>query len=145
MELPDEDAEEGLCGKLVVSVCGTRGAASNWKKRHRGALQEDVFNVEKCRTVYCVPPGTRFVFQRARGGGDSTALVDAAQLRWHKGDVTGGIEANVKGVIGPERTDGKSLRLSNTIVQWADSGIRYMGISETRGDHCKIMWYGKCK
>ena len=30
VQLPDEDAEPGMCGKLVKSMYGTRDAAQNW-------------------------------------------------------------------------------------------------------------------
>ena len=35
IELPEEDSEEGMCGKLLKSLYGTRDAAQNWD-RHIG-------------------------------------------------------------------------------------------------------------
>ena len=32
VDLPDEDNEEGMCGKLCKSMYGTRDAAQNWEK-----------------------------------------------------------------------------------------------------------------
>ena len=40
VELPAEDATEGMCGKLQVSLYGTRDAARNWEERYVGAMQE---------------------------------------------------------------------------------------------------------
>ena len=31
VELPPEDAEEGMCGRLLKSMYGTRDAAQNWE------------------------------------------------------------------------------------------------------------------
>ena len=31
VELPEEDMEEGMCGKLLKSMYGTRDAAHNWE------------------------------------------------------------------------------------------------------------------
>ena len=32
VDLPDEDTEEGMCGKLCKRMYGTRDAAQNWEK-----------------------------------------------------------------------------------------------------------------
>ena len=34
VELPEEDYEEGMCGKLNKSMYGTRDAAQNWEVAH---------------------------------------------------------------------------------------------------------------
>ena len=36
VELPEEDYEEGMCGKLVGSMYGTRDAARNWGREYTG-------------------------------------------------------------------------------------------------------------
>ena len=32
--LPEEDAENGMCGKLEMSMYGTRDAAQNWEETY---------------------------------------------------------------------------------------------------------------
>ena len=39
-KLPDEDAEEGMCGKLKKSMCGARDAAKNWENEYQNAMKE---------------------------------------------------------------------------------------------------------
>ena len=34
MELPEEDAEEGMCGMLIRAMYGTRDVAQNWGKHN---------------------------------------------------------------------------------------------------------------
>ena len=38
MELPEEDKEEGMCGRLEKSMYGTRDAAQNWELEHTELL-----------------------------------------------------------------------------------------------------------
>ena len=47
MQPPDEDAAEGMCGKLNVSLYGTRDAARNWGEKYVKALSELGFVVGK--------------------------------------------------------------------------------------------------
>ena len=37
-QLPNEDWEDGMCGRLNVSLYGTRDAASNWENTYSDAL-----------------------------------------------------------------------------------------------------------
>ena len=40
VQLPEEDAEEGMCGRLNKSMYGTRDAAQNWEEHYSQAHQE---------------------------------------------------------------------------------------------------------
>ena len=40
VELPEEDYEEGMCGKLIKSMYGTRDAAHNWEIEYSGFMEE---------------------------------------------------------------------------------------------------------
>jgi len=40
VELPDEDAEPGMCGKLIKSMYGTRDAAQNWGEEYAKFMVE---------------------------------------------------------------------------------------------------------
>ena len=43
IELPEEDYEEGMCGKLVKSMYGTRDAARNWEMEYTGFMRDAGF------------------------------------------------------------------------------------------------------
>ncbi len=43
MELPREDHEEGMCGKLGKAMYGTRGAAQNWEMEYTEMMTEEQF------------------------------------------------------------------------------------------------------
>ena len=47
VQLPEEDAAEGMCGKLNVSLYGTRDAARNWEEKYVEVLSELGFVVGK--------------------------------------------------------------------------------------------------
>ncbi len=38
MALPEEDAEEGMCGRLIKSLYGTRDAPQNWEYEYANFL-----------------------------------------------------------------------------------------------------------
>ena len=38
VKLPEEDAEDGMCGEFVKSMYGTRDAASNWEQEFTDVL-----------------------------------------------------------------------------------------------------------
>ena len=40
VNLPDEDWEEGMCGKLIKSMYGTRDAAHNWEEEYSGFIEK---------------------------------------------------------------------------------------------------------
>ena len=40
VELPEEDYEEGMCGKLVKSMYGARDAAQNWEEEYSNFMEE---------------------------------------------------------------------------------------------------------
>ena len=43
VKLPDEDAEPGMCGRLNVSMYGTRDAAANWEEKYSQHLIDNGF------------------------------------------------------------------------------------------------------
>ena len=47
VQLPEEDAEPGMCWKLVYSLYGTRDVAQNWEKEYSDCLQSMGFIRDK--------------------------------------------------------------------------------------------------
>ena len=45
VELPEEGAEEWMCGMLVRAMYGTRGAAQNWEKAYGEFMVESGFSL----------------------------------------------------------------------------------------------------
>ena len=41
--LPDEDQENGMCGKLIKSMYGTRDGAQNWEGEYGEFMEEERF------------------------------------------------------------------------------------------------------
>jgi len=39
VSLPEEDRQEGMCGRLNTAMYGTRGAAQNWEYEHSQWLE----------------------------------------------------------------------------------------------------------
>ena len=69
MELPEEDAQEGMCGRLNKSMYGTRDAAQHWEEHYSQAHQEIGFEqgmastcvfVHKTRNIVVVIHGDDF-------------------------------------------------------------------------------------
>ena len=62
IKLPEEDAEPGMCGKLQMSMCGTRDAAKNWEAEYQKTMAELGFKYRESNDS-CFPP------RRARHAG----------------------------------------------------------------------------
>merc|ERR1711873_307000 len=52
VKLPEEDAEEGMCGKLLKALYGTRDAAQNWEFEYIEFLRSKGF--EKGKAMPCM-------------------------------------------------------------------------------------------
>ena len=52
IELPGEDAEEGMCGKLDKSMYGTRDAAQNWEETYVEFMESLGFRGEVRRHAF---------------------------------------------------------------------------------------------
>ena len=52
IKLPEEDAEEGMCGKLLKALYGTRDAAQNWEFEYIEFLRSQGF--EKGKATPCM-------------------------------------------------------------------------------------------
>ena len=132
IQLPEEDALDDHCGKLERSMCGTRGAASNWEAEYTQGLVDDgclpgvaspcAFH-HPSRDVKCVVHGDDFTFL-----GTVSALneVDEAMKRRHA--------VKVKGRLGPGPKNVKSTKILHRILEWTPKGcatkqIRGMGRS----------------
>ena len=82
IELPEEDAEPGMCGKLFKSLYGTRDAAENWEEEYIGFMKGVGFEsgVASPCLFYHQDRGIRAVVH----GDDFTLLGHRDDLDWFK-------------------------------------------------------------
>ena len=123
IELPAEDYEEGMCGKLEKSMYGTRDAAQNWEAAYcefmekigfkRGIASPCIFR-HKSRNLRVVVHGDDF-----------TILGWEEDLDWYRNRIQERFEVKLRGRIGRDKEDDKSIRILNRIVTWFPDRIEY--------------------
>lgn len=123
VKLPDEDSADGQCGRLEVSMYGTRDAASNWEEEYTNSLVKFGFNPgvsTPCafynaeRDIKCVVHGDDFTF-----------LGTDDDLSWIQKKMSERYEVKIRGRLGPQAKDDKVIRILNRIVEWGPNGIEY--------------------
>jgi len=123
VELPEEDAEEGMCGWLVKSLYGTRDAAQNWEAEYTEFMMDLGF------TSGVATPCVFFHKERdiraVVHGDDFTLVGPRHSLDWFKGRIEGKFEIKYKGRMGPREEDIKSVRILNRVITWNKHGIEY--------------------
>lgn len=156
IKLPDEDAEEGMRGKLVKSMYVTRDAVYNCEEEYTQLMIKNGFIQGKSNPFLFYHPGKDI--RAVMYGDDFTLLGSDNALHWFREVVDkkpgGHYEISHKGRLGP---DDKCVRLLNRVIEWMHEGIRYeagqrhaevivklLGVSEksplsTPGDR----WYPK--
>jgi hypothetical protein len=131
VSLPDEDLEEGYCGKLNRWLYGMRGAAHGWEKEftHKltcvagfkvGLYAPTVFHHE-LRQLRCVVHGDDFTF-----------IGNSANLAWIADLMSQWYEIKMRGVLGPEPTDVKEIDILNRQVKWDNESITMESRREAR-------------
>ena len=89
VELPDEDYEEGRCGKLAKSMYGARDAARNWEMEYAGFMRETGFEqgvASPCafyhvgRNIRAAIHGDDFTFVRTQKGPGPVQGTDQSQV-----------------------------------------------------------------
>lgn len=123
VELPDEDAEPGKCGRLEQSMYGTRDAAHNWERKCVSWAKSVGFIqgvASPCVFFYTVREISMVVH-----GDDFTVLGYESDLDWVREPISSEFEVKFRGRLGPEAGDMKSIRILNRIVEWKEDGIYY--------------------
>jgi hypothetical protein len=121
VKLPEEDAEEGMCGMLLKSMYGTRDAAQNWECSYVGAMIEMGF--KRGVAIPCLFHNEEWNVRVAVHGDDFTTLGSEEGLNWFQKEVKRKFEVKVRGRIGPGNNDEKEIRLLNRVFEWKDEGI----------------------
>ena len=123
MDLPEQDQQEGMCGKLEKAMYGTRDAAQNWEREYESAFINLGFKQGKSSPCLFHHPDRdiRVVVH----GDDFTFLGDDPSLRWITEELKKVYELKVRAILGPEHSDDKSVRILHRIVSWNEQGIQY--------------------
>ena len=123
VQLPDEDYEEGQCGRLEVSMYGTRDAAANWEAEYTGMLMAEGFapGLATPCAFYNVEHDVRCVVH----GDDFTFLGTDSSLDWIQTRIQEHYEVKIRGRLGPHPKDDKVIRILNRIVEWTQDGVCY--------------------
>ena len=91
--LPPEDYKEGMCGRLLKSLYGTRDAARNWEEEYSTYLQSIGFlrGVSSPSVFYHPTREVRVVVH----GDDFTFLGWRGQLLWARGEMENNTRSNM--------------------------------------------------
>ena len=124
VKLPKEDGQDGMCGKLVKAMYGTRDAASDWEQAYTDFMVENKFEVG------CITPCLFWNQEQqliAEVHGDDFTLIGSDEnLDWFKTQVSQRFEIKHKARLGPDASDDKDVRILNRIVTWEYGvGIKY--------------------
>ena len=143
VQLPAEDAAEGMCGKLNVSLYGTRDAARNWEEKYVEVMSELGFVVGKSSP--CLFWNEKRDLRSVIHGDDVTTVGDDENLSWFEQALGEKLEVKVRARLGPEKADAKSVRILNRIVEWRPDGIRYEADQRHVEEVVKALGLGESK
>jgi hypothetical protein len=125
VEICEEDREPGdeyMCGELLVSMYGTRPAASNWQKCYTELLQMNGFKVTRASTCMLWHPEKDIVVMVH--GDDFISTADGDDLEWLKMVFETKFEISTE-VIGHEHGDLKELKVLNRFISATEDGFVY--------------------
>ncbi len=123
VELPEEDHEEGMCGKLNKAMYGTRDAAQNWEYEYVEFLEGIGF--KRGAASPCVFMQEEKLIRAVVHGDDFTVLGFEEELNWFREKMEARYEVKFRGRLGPGKEDDKAIRILNRVVEWTEEGIRY--------------------
>ena len=123
VKLPPEDEQEGMFGKLMKAMYGTRDAAQNWEHAYINFLKRAGFvnGVASPCVFHHEERDVRIVVH----GDDFTVLGPETQLNWFREEIKRRFEVKFRGRLGPEDKDEKAIRILNRVVTWTTEGIEY--------------------
>ena len=123
VKLPEEDMEQGMCGKLLKSMYGTRDAAQNWEEEYCAFMVSIGFR--RGISSPCVFYHEELDIRAVIHGDDFTMLGWNSALDWFRQEISKKFVVKFKAKLGPEPTDGKVVRVLNRLVEWKTDGIYY--------------------
>ena len=123
VKLPAEDAADGMCGRLLKSMYGTRDAAQNWELEYVAFMKGLGFVASMSSPCLFYHPqrDLRVVIH----GDDFTILGEESQLRQFRKEISDRFKVKFRGMLGPQRQDCKEIMILNRTVRWLPLGIQY--------------------
>ena len=125
VDICEEDWEEGdedMCGELLVSMYGTRPAASNWQKCYTDLLVDNGFN--RTRACACTFRHAERDIDLIVHGDDFLSVADQDDLKWLGEVLRKRFEISTN-VIGHEDEDEKQMKILNRIITVEPNGYTY--------------------
>ena len=125
VRLPKEDPRSNdreTCGKLRLSIYGTRDAAQNWEREYGSKLIGWGFT--KGKTSPCVYHHIERNIQIYVHGYDFVAVADRNQNKWFRAQLASAYEIKSK-TMGHLDNEEKQVRIFNRIVTWTRGAIEY--------------------
>ena len=120
IRLPEEDAEEGMCGLCLKSLYGFLDAASCWHDEVSNMLTENGFHVGKaCPALF------RHEKEEVIGlvhGDDFDTLSDDRGQDFFEACLTKRYQYSKKGRLGPRSSDSREIKVLNRYVRWPEGG-----------------------
>ena len=105
VRLPEEDNQEGMCGRLNKAMYGALDAAQNWEMEYVEFMESIGFR--RGQSTPCifwhVEKGIRAVIH----GDDFTLLGNEASLDWFRERIQEKFEVKFRGRLGPDNRDDK--------------------------------------
>lgn len=125
IELPKEDrtpTDEGLVGRLNLSLYGTRDAAQNWAVEYTRTLQAAGFIVGKASPCN-FRHGTKDLIVTVHGD-DFTSSGSEEDLVWLRDTLKKKYEIKCT-ILGPEANHAQEVKVLGRTLRWTEAGIEY--------------------
>ena len=125
IHIPREDkqeGDEGMVGKLNLSLYGTRDAAQNWAKAYTDFLVSIGYmkgTASPCNFYHPIRDISTTVH-----GDDFTSTGSEAALRWLDGQLRSRFDMKTE-LLGPGEKHAKEIRVLNRVLTWTELGIKY--------------------
>ncbi|MBN71658.1 MAG: hypothetical protein CME32_20555 [Gimesia sp.] len=123
VRLPQEDAQdgdEGKCGKLIMSMYGTRDAALNWSTEYTATLKEDGYLQGQASSCLFRHPNTGVVIMVH--GDDFVAVGTRSSLEETKQTLQNKYKLKIE-MLGDEEDCVHEVRILNKIVRRTTTGV----------------------
>ena len=124
VELPNEEKFHGedVCGRLRLSLYGTRPAASNWEETYSTYLEEIEFLKGKA-SACCFHHPKRDIKSMVHGD-DFVTVGRLSHLEWMRNLLQTKFEVKWE-ILGPCQEHKKEIKVLNRSIRWTDRGIIY--------------------
>ena len=128
IQLPPGDQTPGMCGKLNVSLYGTRDAAYNWEQEYSSTLLGLGFT--RGIASPCIFRHHDRNIDLVVHGDDFTALGTRDQIAWLERGLSAKYPIKMRGIMSPNAVSGgegdvEEITVLNRVLRWDAQGIQY--------------------